>query len=121
MPPRGRSRPVGGVTSSAPVYRFAALSELIMTATANRLNTAPVPEEGPSVLPAAVRDVEHLEDLLSEPTAGVIDTLSRLQGDVIILGVGGKMGPSLARMTRRASDAAGVKRRVIGVSRFGSG
>jgi nucleoside-diphosphate-sugar epimerase len=44
--------------------------------------------------------------------------MSRVQGDIIVLGVGGKMGPSLARMAKRASDAAGVKRRVIGVSRF---
>jgi nucleoside-diphosphate-sugar epimerase len=64
--------------------------------------------------------VAHLEELLSEPTAAVIDTLARLDGDLILLGVGGKMGPTLARMARRASDAAGVRRRVIGVSRFSS-
>ena len=63
---------------------------------------------------------ETLEDLLSKPTQGAIETLGRLEGDVIILGVGGKMGPSLAAMVKRATDAAGVKRRIIGVSRFGS-
>ena len=67
-----------------------------------------------------VRDLDHLEDLLSEPTAGVVDTVRRLEGDVIVLGVGGKMGPSLARMIRRAADEAGVRKRVIGVSRFSS-
>jgi hypothetical protein len=41
-----------------------------------------------------------------------------LEGDLILLGVGGKIGPSLARMARRASDAAGVRRRIIGVARF---
>ncbi len=66
----------------------------------------------------SIRDVEHLEDLLSEPSEGVIQTLSRLKGDVIVLGVGGKMGPSLSRMVKRASDEAGTQRRVIGVSRF---
>jgi nucleoside-diphosphate-sugar epimerase len=71
-------------------------------------------------LPDAIRDLEHLEDLLSEPSEGVIDTLRRLEGDILVLGVGGKMGPSLARMARRASEAAGVRRRVIGVSRFSS-
>jgi nucleoside-diphosphate-sugar epimerase len=65
--------------------------------------------------------VEILEDLLSTPTEGVIDTLARLDGDLILLGVAGKMGPTLARMAKRASDAAGVRRRVIGVSRFSSG
>src|SRR5262245_46037924 len=69
----------------------------------------------------SIRDVEHLEDLLSEPTPGVIDTLGRLEGDLLILGVSGKMGPTLARMARRASDAAGVRRRVIGAARFSAG
>lgn len=68
-----------------------------------------------------IRDVEHLEDLLSTPTAGAIDTVRRTDGDFIVLGVGGKMGPTLSRMIRRAADAAGVKRRVIGVSRFSTG
>ena len=77
--------------------------------------------DAPKSPPDSVRDLDHLEDLLSDPSPGVIDTLGRLQGDVIVLGVGGKMGPSLARMARRASDAAGVRRRVIGVSRFSEG
>jgi nucleoside-diphosphate-sugar epimerase len=62
-----------------------------------------------------------LEDMLSQPTEAVVEACQRLKGDVIVLGVGGKMGPSLARMVRRASDLAGVRRRVLGVSRFGSG
>jgi NAD dependent epimerase/dehydratase family len=72
-------------------------------------------------LPDSVRDVEHLEELLSEPTGHVIDTLSRLDGDLVLLGAGGKMGPTLARMARRAFDAAGVRHRVIAVARFSSG
>lgn len=66
----------------------------------------------------SIPDEAALEDLLSEPSPGAIAALGRLAGDIVILGVGGKMGPSLARMARRASDAAGVKRRVIGVARF---
>jgi hypothetical protein len=69
---------------------------------------------------SAIRDIDELENRLSEPTELAIDTLGRLDGDIAILGVGGKMGPTLARMARRASDAAGVRRRVIGVSRFSS-
>jgi len=72
-----------------------------------------------------VRDLiqsdDDLEAALSEPTAAVVETLRRLPGDIILLGVGGKMGLSLARMARRASDAAGASRRVIGVSRFSAG
>jgi len=65
-----------------------------------------------------IRDVRQLEDLLSEPTDGVVATMGRLEGDILILGVGGKIGPTLARMARRASDAAGVKRRIIGVDKL---
>jgi nucleoside-diphosphate-sugar epimerase len=67
-----------------------------------------------------IRDIEELEDLLSRPTAETIEAMSTLKGDIVILGVGGKMGPTLARMAKRASDLAGVSRRVIGVSRFSS-
>src|SRR5947209_5166020 len=66
-----------------------------------------------------IQTEEQLDDLLSESTPEVIQTLGRLEGDIIILGVAGKMGPTLARMARRASDA-GVHRRVIGVARFSS-
>ena len=66
----------------------------------------------------AIKTIEELENILSEPTPGVIDTLGRLEGDIMLLGAGGKMGPTLARMARRASDAAGVKRRVIAASIF---
>ena len=68
--------------------------------------------------PKFIASVEELEDLLSQPTESVVQTLGRLEGDIIVLGVAGKMGPTLARMARRASDAAGVRRRVIGVARF---
>jgi nucleoside-diphosphate-sugar epimerase len=68
-----------------------------------------------------IQSVDQLEDLLSEPTDQVIETLGRLTGDLVLLGVGGKMGLSLSRMARRASEVAGVRRQVIGVSRFSSG
>jgi NAD dependent epimerase/dehydratase family len=66
----------------------------------------------------SIRDVAELEDLLSEPTQETVDAMRSLDGDLVILGVGGKMGPTLARMAKRASDLAGASRRVIGVSRF---
>lgn len=65
-----------------------------------------------------IADVDELEDLLSRPTPEVIETLRRLEGDIAFLGAGGKIGPTLARMARRASDAAGVPRRVLAVARF---
>lgn len=64
-----------------------------------------------------IRDVEQLEEMLSRPTPEVVELMGRLDGDLILLGAGGKIGPSLARMARRACDEAGAKRRVIGVVR----
>jgi nucleoside-diphosphate-sugar epimerase len=67
------------------------------------------------------RDVAELENLLSQPTAGVLDTLRSLPGDLIVLGAGGKMGPTLARMIRRGLDAVEhSSRRVFAASRFSS-
>ncbi len=62
--------------------------------------------------------VEALEEALSRPTPQVVDALSRLDGDLLILGVGGKMGPTLATMARRAVVEGGLDMRVIGVARF---
>jgi nucleoside-diphosphate-sugar epimerase len=66
----------------------------------------------------SIRNVDELEEVLSRPTPGVVEAMAGLEGDIVILGVGGKMGPTLARMAKRASEQAGVSRRVIGVSRF---
>lgn len=71
-----------------------------------------------NALPESVADENELDELLSRPTPAVVEVLKKLPGDIVVLGVGGKMGPTLARMAVRASDAAGVKRRVYGASRF---
>lgn len=63
-------------------------------------------------------DEAVLEELLSRPTPAVVDALARLDGDLMVLGAGGKMGPSLVRLARRASDQAGRRRRVMAVARF---
>jgi NAD-dependent epimerase/dehydratase family protein len=60
----------------------------------------------------------ELEERLSRPTPADIAALAGLDGDLIILGAGGKMGPSLARLARRASDQAGAEKRIIAVARF---
>jgi nucleoside-diphosphate-sugar epimerase len=72
-------------------------------------------------LPETIRDVAHLEDLLSEPREYVIDAVRQLDGDFLVLGAAGKMGPTLSRMLRRALDLAGRKTtRLMAVSRFSS-
>lgn len=61
----------------------------------------------------------ELEDLLSQPTPLAQHAMSQMQGDLLLLGAGGKMGPSLARLARRAANAAGRSdQRIIAVSRF---
>jgi nucleoside-diphosphate-sugar epimerase len=69
-------------------------------------------------IPSRIETVQQLEELLSEPTPQAVEAMRRLKGDLIILGVGGKMGPTLARMARMASERAGVRRRIVAVARF---
>lgn len=64
-----------------------------------------------------IRTADDLERELSRPSAADIDCLRRLEGDILVLGASGKMGPSLIRLCRRAADAAGYPRRIIAVSR----
>ena len=68
-----------------------------------------------------IRTIDDLEETLSRPSPGARETLRRLQGDVLILGAGGKLGPTLSRMIRRGLDDVGnASRQVIAVSRFSS-
>lgn len=68
----------------------------------------------PQALPEFITTEEQLEDLLSTPDQGLIDDFAQLEGDIMVLGVGGKVGPTLARMAKRAAP----HKRVIGVARF---
>jgi nucleoside-diphosphate-sugar epimerase len=64
--------------------------------------------------PDRFRDVEHLEEVMTSPTPQVVADFGGLEGDLIILGVGGKIGPTLARFAKRSAP----EKRVIGVARF---
>lgn len=63
-----------------------------------------------------MRSVSELEDKLAEPSAGLIADLAALDGDILVLGAGGKLGPSLVRL---ALNAVSGNKAVIAVSRFG--
>ena len=67
-----------------------------------------------------ITSIPELEEVLSRPSPADVEAMRSLDGDLLVLGVGGKMGPSLARRAQRAIEQAGVNRRVIGVSRFSS-
>jgi dTDP-4-dehydrorhamnose reductase len=60
----------------------------------------------------------QLELLLSEPPEYLARALTSLPGDLLVLGAGGKMGPSLCHLAKRAAELAGTPRKVIAVSRF---
>lgn len=68
----------------------------------------------PDMFPETFRDIAHLEDFMSVPTEAVIADLNKLEGDIMILGVGGKIGVTMARMAKKAAP----DKRIIGVSRF---
>jgi len=64
--------------------------------------------------------LDQLEDRLSQPRPEIVDDLRGLAGDIIVLGAGGKLGPSLVRLAVRAIEKAGTGADVIAVSRFAS-
>ena len=68
--------------------------------------------------PDKIVSVAQLEDILSCPSQAVVSALHAIDGDLLILGAGGKMGPTLAMMAKRALDQAGNQRDVIAASRF---
>ena len=59
-----------------------------------------------------------LEDLLSTPTDEVFDMFANMDGQLVMLGVGGKMGPTMARMAQRAITVSGSSMTLVAVSRF---
>jgi nucleoside-diphosphate-sugar epimerase len=65
-------------------------------------------------MPDTIPDIEALDELLCRPSQALIDDLAKVDGDIMILGVAGKMGPTLAGLAKAALPA----RRVIGVARF---
>src|SRR5690606_24575125 len=65
-----------------------------------------------------VNSIEELEYMLSTPSAELVKDIAQVEGDILILGVGGKMGPSLAKLAMRAVNQSGSNKKVIGVSRF---
>ncbi len=75
--------------------------------------------EGESALTlAGPRTEAELDEGLSRPTARDVRAMGELEGDLLVLGAGGKMGPSLVRLAHRASREAGSRRRIVAVSRF---
>lgn len=69
-------------------------------------------------MPEFIETESELEEILSRPYPSTVELCKRLKGDIAILGVAGKMGPSLAVQIKRGCEIAGIKKRIIGVARF---
>lgn len=65
-----------------------------------------------------INSIEELENKLSDPSKLLIEDIIKIEGDIMILGLGGKMGPTLAKLAKKAIDVAGINKKIIGVSRF---
>ena len=61
---------------------------------------------------------ETLNEMLTTPSAGLVADIAKIEGDIMVLGAGGKMGPDICILAARAAKAAGVKKTVYAVSRF---
>ena len=65
-----------------------------------------------------MQNIESAYKKLLEPSDDLIADIAKLEGNIMILGAGGKMGPALAKLAKQAIDKAGLDKKVIGVSRF---
>lgn len=72
----------------------------------------------PTSLPEVIEDEQTLDELLTRPSARLVQFMRDLEGDIMVLGVAGKMGVTLAILAARAIEAAGVSKKVTGVARF---
>lgn len=63
-------------------------------------------------------DLEALEKNLLQPSDKLLKDISCIEGDILILGVGGKMGPGMAKLAKQAIDKTGLQKKITGVSRF---
>ncbi len=61
---------------------------------------------------------EKLDKLLTEPSDALVEDIAKIKGDIMVLGAGGKMGPTLCILAKNAIEKAGIDKRVIAVSRF---
>ena len=70
------------------------------------MHGAPATEDSRVSVTDTIQTIDQLDDLLSEPPDSLVQAFARLPGDIIVLGVAGKMGPTLARMAPAGSSIA---------------
>jgi hypothetical protein len=62
-----------------------------------------------SELPNGFAGVDELEAFMARPSRELVDDLAIVSGDILVLGAGGKMGPTLAKLARNAGAAMAVQ------------
>ncbi|MBO5722479.1 MAG: NAD-dependent epimerase/dehydratase family protein, partial [Lentisphaeria bacterium] len=70
------------------------------------------------IIPERFANETELEDFLARPSEALVEMMKRLEGDIMILGIAGKMGVTMGKLAVNAIRAAKVAKRVIGVARF---
>lgn len=65
-----------------------------------------------------MKDLKTLEQEMLVPSEALIRDIAKIEGDILLLGIGGKMGPSMGKLAVQACKAAGIEKRIIGASRF---
>lgn len=66
-------------------------------------------------------NLKEFEARILAPSPALVEDMKKIEGDILFLGIGGKMGPSMARLAQQAIAQAGIKKKITGVSRFSSG
>lgn len=61
---------------------------------------------------------DKLNKLLTTPSEKLVEDMKKIKGDIMVLGAGGKMGPTLCTLAKNACIKAGVEKKIIAVSRF---
>lgn len=69
-------------------------------------------------LPEIIKDEAQLDSILTQPSEALRDFITQVNSPLVILGAGGKMGPTLAVLAKHAADLAGHPLEVIAVSRY---
>ena len=61
---------------------------------------------------------EILNEMLTTPSDALVEDMKKIKGDIMVLGAGGKMGPTLCILAKRAIEKAGIEKKVIAVSQY---
>jgi len=69
-------------------------------------------------LPTSFKSEQELDSFVTTPSQELIEYMKTLEGDIMVLGAGGKMGPAVSVMAKRATEAAGVSRKIYAVDKF---